>query len=55
MRLVAAVLIVIALLALAAPWLSPWSHDALDWQHLEELKRLGASSLMVLSVERMLA
>lgn len=29
--------------------------DALDWQHLEELKRLGASSLMVLSVERMLA
>lgn len=27
----------------------------LDWQHLEELKRLGASSLMVLSVERMLA
>ena len=28
---------------------------ALDWQHLEELKRLGASSLMVLNVERMLA
>lgn len=27
----------------------------LDWQHLEELKRLGASSVMVLSVERMLA
>ena len=27
----------------------------LDWQHLEELKRLGASSLMVLNVERMLA
>jgi oligopeptide transport system permease protein len=20
--------------ALAAPWLSPWPHDALDWQHL---------------------
>jgi ATP phosphoribosyltransferase len=29
--------------------------NKLDWQHLEELKRLGASSLMVLSVERMLA
>jgi ATP phosphoribosyltransferase len=27
----------------------------LDWQHLEELKRLGARSLMVLNVERMLA
>ncbi|HEY0179282.1 MAG TPA: ATP phosphoribosyltransferase [Dokdonella sp.] len=27
----------------------------LDWQHLEELKRLGASGLMVLNVERMLA
>jgi len=29
--------------------------NALDWQHLEELKRLGASGLMVLNVERMLA
>jgi ATP phosphoribosyltransferase len=28
---------------------------ALDWQHLEELKRLGAHGLMLLSVERMLA
>lgn len=28
---------------------------ALDWQHLEELKRLGASGLMILNVERMLA
>ncbi|MEO8460599.1 MAG: ATP phosphoribosyltransferase [Dokdonella sp.] len=27
----------------------------LDWHHLEELKRLGASSVMVLNVERMLA
>jgi ATP phosphoribosyltransferase len=27
----------------------------LDWQHLEELKRLGAHGLMVLNVERMLA
>lgn len=29
--------------------------STLDWQQLEELKRLGASSLMVLNVERMLA
>jgi len=29
--------------------------DALNWQHLEELKRLGARGLMVLNVERMLA
>jgi ATP phosphoribosyltransferase len=29
--------------------------SALDWQQLEELKRLGASGLMVLNVERMLA
>ena len=28
---------------------------SLDWQHLEELKRLGACSVMVLNVERMLA
>jgi len=28
---------------------------SLDWQQLEELKRLGARSLMVLNVERMLA
>ena len=28
---------------------------ALDWQQLEELKRLGARGLMVLNVERMLA
>jgi len=28
---------------------------ALDWQHLEALKRLGARGLMVLHVERMLA
>ena len=28
---------------------------ALDWQHLEELKQLGASAMMVLNVERMLA
>jgi ATP phosphoribosyltransferase len=29
--------------------------EALDWQHLEELKRLGAHGLMVLNVEQMLA
>jgi oligopeptide transport system permease protein len=28
------VLGVLAVLALAAPWLTPFSHDALDWQHL---------------------
>jgi ATP phosphoribosyltransferase len=28
---------------------------SLDWQHLEELKRLGARGVMVLNVERMLA
>jgi ATP phosphoribosyltransferase len=30
-------------------------NHALDWQQLEDLKRLGAHSLMVLNVERMLA
>ena len=30
-------------------------NDALDWQQLEDLKRLGAHGLMVLNVERMLA
>ena len=29
-----AVLIVIGGGALVAPWLSPWSHDTLDWRHL---------------------
>jgi oligopeptide transport system permease protein len=33
-RIAIAVLAVIGGLALAAPWLSPWSHDSLDWQHL---------------------
>jgi oligopeptide transport system permease protein len=28
------VLAVIATVALAAPWLTPFSHDTLDWQHL---------------------
>jgi oligopeptide transport system permease protein len=30
----AAVIAVLALLAIAGPWLSPYSYDALDWQHL---------------------
>ncbi|HET9862260.1 MAG TPA: ABC transporter permease subunit, partial [Steroidobacteraceae bacterium] len=33
-RIALGVLAVLALLALLAPWLTPWSHDALDWQHL---------------------
>jgi oligopeptide transport system permease protein len=27
-------LLVIAALACLAPWISPWDHDTLDWQHL---------------------
>lgn len=30
-------------------------HEAISWQHLEELKRAGASHLLVLPVEKMLA
>ena len=30
-------------LAFAAPWLTPWSHDALDWQHLAVPPQLEAS------------
>ena len=33
-RIAIAVLVLIGGLALAAPWISPWSHDALDWRHL---------------------
>src|SRR6185503_17676094 len=33
-RIAVAVLVTIGLLAVAAPWLTPWSHDALDWRHL---------------------
>lgn len=32
-RAAAAVLIVILLVAIAAPWLTPYSHDFIDWQH----------------------
>ncbi len=33
----------LALLALLAPWLTPWSHDTLDWQHLAVPPQLEAS------------
>ncbi|MGC4111366.1 MAG: ABC transporter permease subunit [Nocardioides sp.] len=33
-RIALGVIVVIAVVALAAPWLTPWSIDALDWQHL---------------------
>jgi oligopeptide transport system permease protein len=33
-RTASIILGLLALLAFAAPWLTPWSHDALDWQHL---------------------
>lgn len=33
-RIAIVLLVAIGVLALAAPWLTPWSHDALDWQHL---------------------
>ena len=28
------VIAMLAVLALTAPWLTPWTHDALDWEHL---------------------
>jgi oligopeptide transport system permease protein len=37
------VLAALALLALAAPWLTPWSHDALDWEHLASPPQLEAA------------
>ena len=33
-RIAITVILLFAALALAAPWLTPWSHDALDWRHL---------------------
>lgn len=33
-RIALCLVIAIAALACLAPWLSPWDHDALDWQHL---------------------
>jgi len=37
------VLGVLALLALAAPLISPWSHEALDWEHLAAPPQLQAA------------
>jgi oligopeptide transport system permease protein len=28
------IIFILAALSLAAPWLTPWTHDALDWEHL---------------------
>ena len=39
----AAVIATLALLAIAGPWLSPYSYDALDWQHLAIPPGLTAS------------
>jgi oligopeptide transport system permease protein len=39
----AAVLVVLALLALFGPWLSPYAYDALDWEHLAAPPGLIAS------------
>jgi oligopeptide transport system permease protein len=33
----------LALLALAAPFITPWSHDALDWEHLAAPPQLEAA------------
>jgi oligopeptide transport system permease protein len=33
-RIAIALLVVVTGLALAAPWLTPWSHETLDWRHL---------------------
>jgi oligopeptide transport system permease protein len=33
----------LGLLALAAPWISPWSHATLDWQHLAVAPQFEAS------------
>lgn len=33
-RIAFGLLVVVCGLAVAAPWLSPWSHEALDWRHL---------------------
>jgi oligopeptide transport system permease protein len=33
-RAAAIVLVLLAVVALIAPWLTPFTHDALDWQHL---------------------
>jgi oligopeptide transport system permease protein len=33
----------LALLAFAAPWITPWSHDKLDWQHVAAAPQFEAA------------
>jgi oligopeptide transport system permease protein len=42
-RIAAGLLGVLLLVALAAPWLSPYRHDFIDWQHLASPPQLEAS------------
>jgi oligopeptide transport system permease protein len=42
-RIAAGLLGLLLLVALAAPWLSPHSHDFIDWQHLASAPQLEAS------------
>ena len=42
-RVALAVLGLLAALALLAPWLSPWTHDALDWDHQAMSPQLTAA------------
>ncbi len=42
-RIAAGLLGALLLIALAAPWLSPYSHDFIDWQHLASPPQLDAS------------
>jgi oligopeptide transport system permease protein len=40
-RIALAALVFLGGLALVAPWLTPWSHDTLDWQHLASSPGFG--------------
>jgi oligopeptide transport system permease protein len=42
-RIALVVIGVFAMVALAAPWLTPYSHDFIDWQHLAAPPQLDAS------------
>ena len=42
-RIAAGLLGLLLLVALAAPWLSPYRHDFIDWQHLASAPQLEAS------------
>ncbi|HEX6636326.1 MAG TPA: ABC transporter permease subunit [Steroidobacteraceae bacterium] len=42
-RLALAVIAVMVLVALAAPWLTPYSHDFIDWRHQAAAPQLDAS------------